>query len=250
MITRAKKARLTRLKISIDCYLHQTYPNKELIIVLNNMNDLEYKHALATISGYQEKGIRVFRVKAPISKLGDLRHFSIAKARGEIFCQWDDDDISHPTRLEIQFAVLEKMKLDAVFLREHMYLNATKNTLYLGSWNSFFMPFHPGTGMVRRSAEINYMTAEEFYPKKGLILGEDSLACFDMVLRQKRIGSIANFFHLFTYVYHKGNKTHGKHHEKLMERLKVSRKLNREQKIYIKYKFRQIAKIEHLILFL
>jgi glycosyltransferase involved in cell wall biosynthesis len=38
--------------------------------------------------------------------LGDLRNFSVARARGSIVAQWDDDDLCHPERLSRQVAHL------------------------------------------------------------------------------------------------------------------------------------------------
>jgi len=42
-------------------------------------------------------------VSAPKVSLGQLRNFSLEKAKGQYFCQWDDDDWHHAKRLEIQF---------------------------------------------------------------------------------------------------------------------------------------------------
>jgi glycosyltransferase involved in cell wall biosynthesis len=85
---------------AIECYRRQTYANRELVVVSANEGN-----ELATfIAGIGDPTIRFVRA-APAS-LGELRNISIAQATGELICQWDDDDLSAPNRLDIQTAAL------------------------------------------------------------------------------------------------------------------------------------------------
>jgi glycosyltransferase involved in cell wall biosynthesis len=85
---------------AIECYRRQTYANRELIVV-SAAADTSLRDMIAEIGDPTIKFVSV----APAS-LGDLRNISIAQSSGELICQWDDDDLSAPDRLELQTAAL------------------------------------------------------------------------------------------------------------------------------------------------
>lgn len=109
MVTRGD---LARVGASIGCFRKQTYHNKELVIVCG-----------ATTAGLQrlveESGadVRLVPVNEQLS-LGLLRNVSLDEARGEIVCQWDDDDIYGIHRIERSVGTLLQGEADAVFLRQ------------------------------------------------------------------------------------------------------------------------------------
>src|SRR5947208_1986853 len=99
--------RLALCKRSIACYCRQTYPNKELIVVSNGTS--EYRRQLAThVRRLRRKDVRCVFLDGGDWNLGRLRNQTLDHARGDILCQWDDDDMYHPLRLECQVQTLEE----------------------------------------------------------------------------------------------------------------------------------------------
>lgn len=87
---------------SVNSFLSQEYPNRELVIVDDGEQD--YSPILAAIP--PERLIHHRLVKEPGRTLGDLRNLSLDLARGSLLAQWDDDDWFDPERLSRQFATL------------------------------------------------------------------------------------------------------------------------------------------------
>jgi len=104
------KYRTRFLKRAIDCFLHQSYLNKELIIVYPE----EDKETEFFIMANQHPLIRSVKVKDTSKKsLGRLRNMSIDTADGEFFCVWDDDDWYHKDRLQFQMNAIRLHKKEA-----------------------------------------------------------------------------------------------------------------------------------------
>jgi len=101
MVTRD---RLEMFKRSVSLFLRQTWLRKELIVVIDGTDVAEEIHSYVMQLGKEE--IKCVTVAGP-STLGRLRNISIGIATGEILCQWDDDDLYHPLRLERQFSQME-----------------------------------------------------------------------------------------------------------------------------------------------
>ena len=82
---------------AIESFLRQTYPNKELIVV----NDCPGQELVC-----EAPGVRVVNVPERFANLGDKRNAGHQLAQGEVFCPWDDDDISLPWRLSLSVELL------------------------------------------------------------------------------------------------------------------------------------------------
>ena len=82
---------------AIESFLRQTYPNKELIVV----NDCPGQELVC-----EAPGVRVVNVPERFANLGDKRNAGHQLAQGELFCPWDDDDISLPWRLSLSVELL------------------------------------------------------------------------------------------------------------------------------------------------
>src|SRR5579863_5497970 len=101
MVTLAVPERLFYLQRSVGDYCRQTHRNKELVIVLD-LGPRETKMAIAEhIRSLQRNDIRVVDPGRKLS-LGALRNIARENARGDVHCQWDDDDLHHPERVERQ----------------------------------------------------------------------------------------------------------------------------------------------------
>jgi hypothetical protein len=80
------------LEEAIECFLRQTYPNKELVV----LNDCPEQELVC-----DAPGVRVVNVSERFPTLGDKRNAAVALARGDLIAPWDDDDISLPWRLSL-----------------------------------------------------------------------------------------------------------------------------------------------------
>lgn len=131
------------LKLAIDCFRHQTHANKELIIVFED-DDPATRKVLGQLT---DKNIKIVEVPSyPKYSLGDLRNISVREAKGEFFCQWDDDDWYHSRRLEVQVNAILLNHKDASVLPYWLMYDITNNQSFM----SFANPW-PGTIMCRKS---------------------------------------------------------------------------------------------------
>lgn len=84
---------------AVGCFLSQSYPNRELVILSDNASDEIELRPLEMV----DSRIRV-RMTAhdPNRRLGELRNMTIDLARGEWLTQWDDDDWYGSHRIAVQ----------------------------------------------------------------------------------------------------------------------------------------------------
>ena len=201
---------------SIDGFRRQTHPERELVIVLNGGDGAVARRICDHVTALADPAIRI--VEPPgVLPLGALRNASVAAARGEIVCQWDDDDIYHPERLARQLAALGEA--DAVFLREVMQFYPHERMLYCTSWQATEAKAFPGSLMCRVSAGI-------LYPECGdeARLGEDSVVARTLA-ETCRVEMLTGAPHLYVYVSHGRNSWPDEHHRMLASRLALSRGL-------------------------
>ena len=110
MVTK-NRARLARR--ALHCLAHQTWQNKELVII--DDGDEDYEPMLAEYR--QSFPIHYHRIQPePSTYLGQLRNLSLSRANGEFLVQWDDDEWYHPERIERQMRAIAD-GLDVVVLR-------------------------------------------------------------------------------------------------------------------------------------
>ena len=87
------------LPAAIDCFLNQTYGNKELII--------SYDAKAEIYLWYLPQNIITYHCSDAI-RLGKKRNLCCEMAHGSIICHWDDDDWSSPERIEYQVKMLHE----------------------------------------------------------------------------------------------------------------------------------------------
>jgi glycosyltransferase involved in cell wall biosynthesis len=90
------------LAMAIDCFLRQTSPNRELIIVDDGCPDIT--HMIPS-----DNRIRYYRL-SETRTIGAKRNVACSRADGEIICHWDDDDYSAPGRIADQVARLQESR--------------------------------------------------------------------------------------------------------------------------------------------
>lgn len=138
------------MKRAIQCFQHQTYANKELVIVDDGEQDLS--DILAPLPADQVNYLRL--EKKPENTLGKLRNRSLEEATGDFLVQWDDDDWYHPERISIQAETLMEgydaccLSAALMHLDEEPYLHHP----YVGHLPDGI----PGSIMHRADADIRY----------------------------------------------------------------------------------------------
>lgn len=151
--------------------------------------------------------------------LGNLRNIAVDSARGEIICQWDDDDLYHPDRLTRQLQALRSGNFEAVYLQEVIQYFPRQRALYWTNWRATEAGAHPGTLMAWRDVPVLYPTRGE-----EARLGEDLCVALSLKMR----GGVLRLDgqpHLFIYVSHGANSWRDGHHDMLAAQLAISRGL-------------------------
>jgi len=83
-------------KIAIQCFLNQTYENRELIVVDNNPNDKKIQHLLPI------NDPRIVYIQCEKRPVGALRNLGTLHATGEICVTCDCDDWFADNRIQAQ----------------------------------------------------------------------------------------------------------------------------------------------------
>jgi hypothetical protein len=105
MVT-GRRRHLSRLAVRM--FQLQTYEHRELVVIDDSGQPPPADWGIA-----EESRIRWITVPSEGKPLGALRNLALAEARGDFLCQWDDDDLSAPARLERQVLTLFSTGADA-----------------------------------------------------------------------------------------------------------------------------------------
>jgi hypothetical protein len=227
MVTHAVPERFAFAQRSIADFCRQTLSNKIMVLVINGGIESDRRALCDFAESLRRDDIRIFTLPGGMS-LGELRNYSREVATGDVLCQWDDDDLYHPQRLERQLALLLEGDLEAVYLQEVMQYFPGAKALYWTNWRGTELAGHPGTLMVRREVPIRY-------PTQGVEahLGEDAEVARGLIARG-RVGYLAGMPHLYIYVSHGANSWHDGHHKMLADQLSISQALLRRRERQIR----------------
>jgi glycosyltransferase involved in cell wall biosynthesis len=205
--------RLALAKRSILSYAIQTYPKRELVIVTDGEDS--FRRSLERyVADLGIEGVRFIYPGIERLTLGRLRNLSMDAARGDIVCQWDDDDYSHPQRLMIQAGHMLRRGAGACFLNDHLQFIEEKRIICWIDWtldgtSSGAAQLAPGTLMMRRDSRYRY-------PEEGPYCrqGEDS-ALLEHLFRGGNVANLAGAGYLYLYQYHGRNTFSRDHHYRL-----------------------------------
>ena len=143
------------IKTSIDSILSQSYKNIELLV----MDDCSTDKTYDILKDIKDRRLRIFRNKDNKGLTKSL-NILINKSKGQILARQDSDDISLPTRLEVQFENLHNLQLDGCTTRA--YIKNSKRSiprlshlLPLSFVIKYKNPFIHGTLMVKKSVVID-----------------------------------------------------------------------------------------------
>lgn len=227
MPTLAVPERLAFAKRSIDDFCRQTLPDKTLVLLINGGTERVRRELLDYVEFLGRNDIRTMTRPAGLT-LGELRNLSVQSATGDVLCQWDDDDLHHPERLEKQLSVLLAGNFEAVYLQEVMQYFPSAKEMYWTNWRATEAAGHPGTLMVRREAALPYPTRGE-----QASWGEDLEVARGLIARG-RVGYVTGQPHLLVYVSHGSNTWHDDHHRMLADKLSISQALLRRREAQIR----------------
>jgi glycosyltransferase involved in cell wall biosynthesis len=215
MVTKPRTERFSFLKDSISAFLRQTYRPCELVMVLDEAEEEATRALEAYVASLGQPNIRLLASPGPMS-LGALRNRSVEASRGQILCQWDDDDMHHPDRVKRQFDAMTAAGKQACYLQDLFQFVTESRKLYWTNWLRAPVPAHPGTLMCTRAAMLSY-------PETGPLSqrGEDR----DVLERLDAAGLVCVLDaspHLFVYRMHSSNLSPQSHLQMLVESLSVS----------------------------
>jgi glycosyltransferase involved in cell wall biosynthesis len=200
--------RLVLLKEAIQCFCRQTYPNRELIIVTDGT--LRYRQAIDNyLNSLGRSDIRLVYVDEPGQSLGALRNISLDSASGDIVCQWDDDDLNHPQRLERQFEHLNAARANACCFTDQLQFFFHERKLYWSDWRidepTPSARLIPGTLMSHHDTRFRYPLASA---------GEDS-GLLDQIMKTGTVAPFEDAGFLNIYSYHGRNVFPEMHHRRI-----------------------------------
>ncbi|MCI3953600.1 MAG: hypothetical protein K0R53_3100 [Burkholderiales bacterium] len=194
MVTRG---RLFPSRFAVDCFRHQTYANRELLLVCDGPGT-EIEEYCRTLG---DERIRIVYPKAPVSSLGELRNLSLQAARGEWVCQWDDDDLYHPQRLELGMAVCMSMQAVAFFLSRWLLWSPSAKKIGISGAREW-----EGSMLALKSCVPAY---------PGLARGEDTAVAHAIIGNRRVV--LADAPWLYTYVQTGANTWTDRHFEEIWQ---------------------------------
>lgn len=183
---------------SLKMFEQQTYPAKELVIVTDPgrmqqlSNDLklpEKDNVRLVDSEYYNKN----------ATLGDLRNIAISSAQGGYICQWDDDDLYHPQRLEIQMHLLKQNAASVCLLNQWIIWWPIKKRFAISNKRHW-----EGSLLAKKSIMPEYLSLKR---------GEDTPVVENLIKNHRAI--LIKNPNLYIYVVH-GNNTFDEAHFDLM----------------------------------
>lgn len=122
--------RMDYFRQSFQCFVEQSYPNKELVVVTDASP--EYKRQISDcVSGRSD--VHLVFLKGTYT-LGALRNISILICSGDLFVQWDDDDFNMPDRLMIQYGHLSKSGHRICYLGDQLHYYFPTQQLFWENW--------------------------------------------------------------------------------------------------------------------
>ena len=215
--------RLSTLRSSYRCYLDQTYPNRELVIVTDGSD--HFRSDLVELSGGRSD-VRFVFLDGKYT-LGALRNIGVGLCFGDLFVQWDDDDFCSPERLTIQCSYLLKhRKAKLCFLSDQLHYYFPTRQLFWNDWKKHSGGYKkygliPGTIMAY-TQDFTY-----HYPASGehAAAGEDSVMttkiCND---DHSQVLLLSGMGYLHVYSFHGRNVWDVEHHLEICRKRSVPRK--------------------------
>ncbi len=193
--------RFQQAQLAVRCYRRQTWKSRELVIV-----DLGSDDRLARwVAELGDPSIRVIPQPENRDPLGAVRNLSVEAARGTHICIWDDDDLSHPMRLEAQLATMKVTRTRVSMLLREI----------------FWMPKQGVMAILTRRTHENTLLCEKaaMLPYPALPRGEDTPLVQELISRHPAV--YLDLPELYVYVAHGANTWDSEHMAKVWSRADI-----------------------------
>lgn len=215
-LTVTQPGRLEELERSVRCFARQTHTERDLMII-HDGDDAFDRGVHDVARRFSGERIHIERA-GPGSSLGALRNLSVRRARGELVCQWDDDDLYHPERLAAQHWELVATHSDFCFLTDQLHWFQNTEEFFWDDWNVEPWPMNliQGTLLGRRG-----MMPE--YPE--IARGEDTPVLQALFRRGAKLAALGGCGYLYIYTYSGRNAWDLAHHGAITQ----WKRLRREQ---------------------
>ncbi|MFB7187735.1 glycosyltransferase [Streptomyces sp. NPDC056230] len=191
------KDRLSLARRAIQCFLAQTYTNKELVVVDDGSSDALEQH----VRRLGDPRIRFHRLPPTGQTLGALRNIAVDRATGTYVCQWDDDDLYDPERIEVQMAAVVALGAEACFLARQRLWRPARRELAISHVRVW-----EGTMLCAKARLPRYPAQRR---------GEDTPVAAHVV-SNNRVASV-DVPELCTYVCHENNTFEPAHFERIFD---------------------------------
>ena len=215
MVTKGKP---DSVRHALKMFQQQTYQAKEIVIVtdpgqmqrLSNELNLGGNNTNIRLidSGHYNKN----------ATLGDLRNIAASAAQGKYVCQWDDDDLYHPRRLEIQIGLLKNHSASACLLNQWIIWWPLKKRFAISNKRNW-----EGSLLAEKSIMPEYLSLKR---------GEDT-PVVENIIKNHRTISIKNP-NLYVYVVHGKNTFDEAHFELMYARAEARFEGEHYEKFYTK----------------
>lgn len=215
-----RPGRLERLDEAVRCFAAQTHPSCELVVVHDGGQDFDAD--VSSLTRTLAPGCAVTIHRSRRRSLGSLRNVSVDVAAGDVVCQWDDDDLHHPRRVEVQLAHMVERDREhigsaeitaggaACLLTDQLHLFESDGEVCWDDWTVERFPHSliPGTLVARRGGLPRY-------PRRRR--GEDTAVVKGLVGDGKRVRGLQDHGWLYVYVQHGTNVWGPDHHRAISE---------------------------------
>jgi len=203
-LTITREERLPVLERSIECFARQSLADKELVIVHDGSAAFDSRLRRLIDDRWADQSIHVHHAASGMP-LGALRNVSLERAGHDVVCQWDDDDLNHPLRLERQLEALKSAGADFCFFTDQLHWFYRLGLLYWDDWSVEQYPMNliQGTLMGNRNLMDEYPSEPR---------GEDTGMLVGLARKGCRFAPLSDEGYLNIYVYHGRNTWEYPHH--------------------------------------
>ncbi|MGA0570375.1 glycosyltransferase family 2 protein [Variovorax sp. VNK109] len=178
--------RVPMLRRAVTCFLNQTWPDRELLVVHEDID----ADTPAYVVALNHPQVRTLEVPAsPHIALGEKRNMAITAARGRFIATWDDDDWSAPARIASQMHVIAQSGVPVCTLAQWV----AYDQLLGQAWLTRQRPWE--ASLVAERAEM--------LPYPALDRGSDRVVV-EALSRAGKL-AVADGPHLYVYLYHGAN---------------------------------------------
>lgn len=200
---------------ALNAFLKQTYKYIELVII----DDGACTKLADEVTRLNDRRVRLIRPATDNMSLGRLRNLAVENARGDYVCQWDDDDLSDPCRLEIQLASLISSGARASFLTRWLIWQPRKKRMIVSPARAW-----EGSMLCEREIMPRYpdLRRGEDTPVAETICARYKVAHLDIPRLYIYVGHGANTFdssHFDDYLRTRGRKFEGTRYEAVIREL-------------------------------